>query len=128
MMNSKGSCLTGAQLNELREELKIELRALILSSKDGMTEREMRNEYRKSCGKDIAYALLGFNTLHDLLKDLKDCIRIERRQNIYVYFGIYDERTKDLGRLVQGQLDRGKSVRDQRRSVESYRKQFGTSR
>jgi tudor domain-containing protein 5 len=128
MASSKSSCLTGAKLNELREELKIELRSLILSSKDGMTEREMRNEYRKSYGKDIPYAQLGFNTLHDLLKDLRDCVRVERRQSIYVYFGIYDERTKDLGRLVLGQLDRGKSARDQRRNVESYRKQFGVSR
>ena len=113
--------VVGEELRKIKEALTIDIKALLYSSKDGLTERELKKEYRELTGQDIPFARIGYRSLYDLMKDLPRDVIIRRHQNglTWIYYGIHDSKTKDLGKLVSGQLDRNKSVREQRRGNEN---------
>jgi hypothetical protein len=113
--------MSASELHKIQNAIILDLKSILLSSKDGLTERELHNEYRQLCGREIAYSCLGFNTLYDFLMDLvhKSIIRHQRRGNLVIYFA-YDEKcTYELRNLVKGQTDRSHNIREQKRNRES---------
>ncbi len=116
--------LTGAELSELKENLKVEIKALLCSAKDGLTERELKKEYRDYQGCNLPFTTLGYNTLYDLMKDLKDVCTIEKAFGNWVFFPVHDQKTIRLGTLIYGQKDEKRSVRNRSRFNEGQRRNF----
>ena len=89
-----------SELDKLREDV----RALLLSSKEGLTEKELKAEYFRIIGKQLPYAKLGFRSTADFLVSLSDSIEPRMATSEYGYLNIYfaktDPNTKDLANLV----------------------------
>jgi hypothetical protein len=65
------------ELRKIKEALTIDIKALLYSSKDGLTERELKKEYRELTGIDIPFARIGYRSLYDLMKRINDFILIK---------------------------------------------------
>ena len=111
-MNNFGS-ITAAELNEITTELKIEIKSLLCSSKQGLSEYELKKEYRTLFGKEIPFAHLGYNSVYELLRSMPDVCYIMRHNsgNMWIYHGVIDETIKDLARLVRGQKTDKSAIR-----------------
>jgi hypothetical protein len=115
---------TGTELQALKEELKLNVKSMLLASKDGMTERELKRDYEADFNRELPYAELGYNSLYDLMRDWHDDVSIRRRYDgVWVYYGIHDANTAHIGRLVEGQVDQKRSVRERQRTLEGQRRQ-----
>ena len=103
----------GSDLDELRNNLKIDITSLLFASKDGLAEKDLMREYSSLKGKSIPFRTIGFVTLFDFMKDpfMKSSVRIERRGPTWVYFGIHSEATKSLGEMVKNQNNLSKQRR-----------------
>lgn len=111
-----------ADLVSLKENLKIDIKALLCSSKEGLTERELKFEYKNFNGVNIPYIQLGYNTLYDLMRDMPSTCKIHKHYTgAWVFFPVHDEKTQALGSLVQGQNDNNKKKRDKYRLGEAYK-------
>ncbi|CAF1002371.1 unnamed protein product, partial [Didymodactylos carnosus] len=85
-------------------DLKAEIRALLISAKDGLTEDQLMNDYRSfNSNKSIPYAKFGFHNLVELLKSMEDACRIQYRGQMAVIVGIANEQTHQIFSLVKGQ-------------------------
>ena len=119
--------MSASELHNLRNSILIDVKSILLSSKDGLTERELCREYKYLNGRDIQYSRLGFNSLYDFLQSLVDesVIYHQRRPpNLIVYFAKEESCTYQLRNLVSGQKDSLAKERDMRRYREassSYR-------
>jgi hypothetical protein len=107
---------TGSELQTMKHELKLNVKAMLLASKDGMTERELMREYSDEFATILPYAELGYNTLYDLMNDWRGEVYTRRRfDGTTVFYGVADKSTSGLVRLVDGQLDQKKAVRERQR-------------
>ena len=120
--------LTGAELTEMKQNLIIDIKSLLLGSTDGLSDRELKTDYRKLVGRDLPYIQLGYNSLYNLMADLSDIcyIRTHYSGNTYIYYAVLDESTKPLANLVQNQLDPKKKVRERKRCTEYARNNNNT--
>jgi len=114
--------LTGAELSELKENLKIEIKALLCSAKEGLTERELIKEYKDYQGCYLPFSTLGYNTLYDLMKDLKDVCTIQKVFGNWVFYPVHDQTTIRLATLISGQKDEKKAVRNKSRFYEGKKR------
>jgi hypothetical protein len=110
----------GAALDELKQNLKIDIKSLLCSSPDGLTEKELRSDYRNYTNKEIPYSTLGYHGLYEMIKDMPDVATVRRHRNgaTWIFDAVVDESTKQLRRLVGTQKDMNKGKRDQKRSRE----------
>ena len=83
----------------------IEIKSVLLSSKDGMTERELCIDYQQIFCKRLSVSHFGYNKLHDFMVAHPNDFEVRRRANILVYYGVHSTETSDLGRLIVGQKD-----------------------
>jgi hypothetical protein len=114
---------TGTELQALKETLKLDVKSMLLASKDGMTERQLKRDYEADFNRELPYAELGYNSLYDLMRDWHDDVSIRRRYDgVWIYYGIHDASTAHIGRLIKGQMDQKKSVRERQRNMESQRR------
>ena len=113
----------GSSLDELKKNLKIDLKAILFATKDGYSEKELNKQYNFLNGKSIPYSLLGFSSLFNLMNDkfMQDSVRIEKRDLTLIYFGKHNEDTKSLGSLVHQQIDSEKKKRELSRQREKTR-------
>ena len=117
-MNKLGS-ITAAELDDLRKEIVIEIKSILCSAKRGLTEYELKKEYRQINGKEIPYASLGHNSLYELMRSMPEACYSQRHHasNIWVYYPHIDETVKNLADLVRGQkTDKLTKLREQYRS------------
>ena len=117
-MNKFGS-ITAAELDDMRKEIIIEIRSILCSAKQGLTEFELRKEYSQLFGKEIPYTSLGFNSIYELMRSMPEACYSQKHRtgNIWVYFPCIDESIKDLAELVRGQkTDKLTKLREQYRS------------
>ena len=114
--------MSASELHNKRNTILIDLKSILLSSKDGLTERELSREYKVLNGRDIQYTCLGYNSLYDFLTSLanQSVIYQQRRHpNIIVYFAKEDNCTYQLRNLVSGQKDTQVREREHRRFREA---------
>ena len=90
-------------------KLKKALRALLLSTKGGCSPRTLVDDYKLIYGEGIPYKQLGFNTLMDLLHDMRDAVAVHRRAEGTRLYGIPDESTKHIAGMVAKQKDSKKN-------------------
>jgi hypothetical protein len=110
----------------LIDDLKIDIKSLLLSSKDGMTEGELKSEYFELTGNDLTRKIhdIGFKNVHDFMNLSPDSFNIRKHHNgiIWVYHAKSDENTLDLFCLIKGQKDTNKGKREEKRSKEANRR------
>lgn len=116
-----GSIMTAEEASAKRELVKKIVKSILCSSKDGITEHELRYEYRSFTNEIIPYAQLGYKSLYELVKDFNVANISRLVTGQYVFRPIYDELTQELGALVTYQIDRDKTNREMRREREGQR-------
>jgi hypothetical protein len=55
----------GSALDEMKKNVKIDLKSILFAAKDGYLEKELIKQYQFLNGKSIPYAVLGFPSLFD---------------------------------------------------------------
>jgi hypothetical protein len=123
MFNSQRDSMTAKELADLKENLTIDLKSLICSSQDGLTDNELKREYKQLVGQKIPFETLGFNTLYELMLSMPDLCMINKHfSGVWVYHPIFDDKTKDLGMLIKTQKDSNKKLRNKSRCAEVIRR------
>ena len=71
----KNSTITPTELDEIRREIKIEIKSLLASQiKHGLTEHEFKRDYKYNYGKDVPYLDLGFQNIYEMMRSMPDVI------------------------------------------------------
>ena len=93
-------------------KVKKTLRALLLSSKSGCSPRSLSDDYKYLYGRAIPHKELGFSSLMDLLHHMKDVVVVQHRAEGTRLFGIADDSTRHIARMVARQSGgkKGKSI------------------
>jgi len=111
------------ELKNLKESVKINIKALLYSSRNGLTERELFKEYQQLFGSAIPYEKLGYQSIIDLMRDFNDISSIQRHHhtNLPIFFAIYDNQSLNLGSLVRGQMNISKILIENKRKIDAQR-------
>ncbi|XP_070575119.1 tudor domain-containing protein 5-like isoform X2 [Ptychodera flava] len=92
-----------SELAELREEVKKNLRALLISSPTGLTPNQIDNDYRNMLGHPIPYRKLGYNSTLEFLKAIPECAKFTYDRGHLILEGVADVTTKHIASLVSRQ-------------------------
>ena len=91
-------------LEELKKEVLCDIKSLLLASKEGLSERELKSEYYKLLGKPIPINQLGYRNLDEMLKKMGETIETKIGLSdigyLKIYFAKSDQQTNDLVNLV----------------------------
>ena len=91
------------------DELKKIIRALLISTKNGLTVTELCSEYTAITSKAIPYKELGFFSIVELLKDIPDVVRpIFLSGGVMLLKGIADDSTAHINDMVRRQKSVGR--------------------
>ncbi|XP_014662464.1 PREDICTED: tudor domain-containing protein 5-like [Priapulus caudatus] len=93
---------------KLMEKLKKEVRAVLLTSKSGLTVYELEKDYADMMSRPLPYRELGFGNVTDLCRSMSDVVSISMIRGKVVLVGIPDKATEHVARLVQGQKNSGR--------------------
>lgn len=118
--------MTAEEASSKRELVKKLVVSILCSAKEGLTEQELRYEYRSLTNEPIPYTQLGFKSVYELVKNLNVAHISRLVTGQYVFHAVFDELTQDLGQLVANQIDREKTSRDVRRVREGSRVRAAT--
>ncbi|XP_063966750.1 uncharacterized protein LOC129277426 isoform X1 [Lytechinus pictus] len=88
---------------KIKKEVKIVLRALLLSAPLGLTAVEIERDFREAQGYGVPYRELGYNSTSDLVEDLPDIASCHWERGHAVFHGIADKTTKHIQSLVSRQ-------------------------
>ncbi|PIK36455.1 hypothetical protein BSL78_26713 [Apostichopus japonicus] len=88
---------------KLRDSVKKNVRALLISAPMGLSMREMERDYAEVICEPIPALQLGFNSAQDLLLDMPDVARPQWERGNLVLFGVADNTTKHIQRMVSRQ-------------------------
>lgn len=115
--------MTAKELADLKKNLKIDLKSLLCSSQDGLTDMELKREYKQLVGYNIPFETLGFNTLYELMLSMPELCTINKHfSGVWVYHPIFDEKTIELGMLIKTQKDNNRKARNKSRCAEVIRR------
>lgn len=64
------------------EEVKINVRSLLTSSKSQLSIEQLLKDYREQEGENLPYKRLGFNSVIDLLQNMKDILTVSIKSTI----------------------------------------------
>lgn len=85
------------------EDLKRVISSILLSVPTGRTQKQLLDDYEKFVGRALPYRAFGYKTLLACLEDMRDSVRIERNGLECVLFGVGNESTKHIEKLVSRQ-------------------------
>ncbi|XP_055871271.1 uncharacterized protein LOC106068044 isoform X3 [Biomphalaria glabrata] len=83
------------------EELRMELRSLLLSSKHGIPTHEIESHYEDIIGKRLDYRKFNFQSVSDLMHAMPDVARLDSTGE--VYHALSDESTAHIKKMVMRQ-------------------------
>ena len=86
--------------------LKQEILSLLVSAKDGLSERELLKDYRSfNSNKELPYRVLGYPSLTALLRSWPDICRVQQQGNSGALriLAVEEESTKHILSMVRGQ-------------------------
>ncbi|XP_077983069.1 tudor domain-containing protein 5-like [Glandiceps talaboti] len=92
-----------SDLAKLREEVKKNVRALLISAPTGLTPNQLQNDYQGLLGHQLPYRDLGYNSSLDLLRALPDCVQFTYDRGHMILKGVADDTTKHIASLVARQ-------------------------
>ncbi|XP_071490224.1 uncharacterized protein [Diadema antillarum] len=87
---------------KIKKEVKIVLRALLLSAPLGLTAVEIERDFTEAQGYGVPYRELGYNSTSDLVEDL-DVASLKWERGQAVFRGVADKTTKHIQSLVSRQ-------------------------
>ncbi|GFX41941.1 tudor domain-containing protein 5 [Trichonephila clavipes] len=83
------------------DNVKKEIRSVLISAKEGLTLREFLKEYRSLVGIRLPTRELGYSTDIDLLNSIPNVVRVQENRDGSVFLkGIADETTEHIQKLV----------------------------
>lgn len=86
------------------QELKTELRSLLISSQQGCTEQQLIKDYAAYNGtKQIPFRAMGYGSLIDLLRSMPDVARFDARGGQTIIHGVANDVTAHIKKMVMGQ-------------------------
>lgn len=88
---------------KIMKEVKIVLRALLLSAPMGLTAGEIERDFSGAQGYGVPYRQLGYNSTSDLVEDLPDVANCVWERGHAVFRGVADKSTKHIQSLVSRQ-------------------------
>ncbi|XP_074007865.1 tudor domain-containing protein 5 [Numenius arquata] len=89
---------------QLMEVLKKEVRSLLMASKEGLTPKQLEQEYMATIGNPLPLCDLGFQSTLELVADMPDVVRVCSYENgTLILKAIADETTKAIAKLVARQ-------------------------
>lgn len=68
------------------ESIEKVLRAVLQSSKSGISIRSLQAEYRSLCGESLPLKRLGYQTLEDYLKSIPSVVRLDHRMGEVTFY------------------------------------------
>ena len=71
----------------LRQQVSKNIRALLISARNGLSVAEMQRDYHNMLGKPLPFREMGYTTLLDLLKDLPNVTRPTWENGVLVLKG-----------------------------------------
>uniref|UniRef100_A0A8C6LET7 Tropomodulin 1 n=1 Tax=Nothobranchius furzeri TaxID=105023 RepID=A0A8C6LET7_NOTFU len=95
------------------ESVKKMLRAVLQSSKIGVSVASLHSEYRSLCGENIPLKKLGFSNLEDYLRSIPSVARLDYRMGELKCFASVCEETAHIAELVSKQKSSKKSQHSQ---------------
>ncbi|XP_030063864.1 tudor domain-containing protein 5 [Microcaecilia unicolor] len=102
------------------ETLRKEIRSLLTASKEGLTPRQLEQDYHSMIGTHLPLRTLGYRSTMELVEDMPDVVRISTYSNGNIILNaIPDEATKKIADLVSRQKDNSKS-----RLTHRYQREF----
>ena len=95
---------TTKDMEELKKQVICDIKSLLLASKEGLTEKELKREYFNLLGRPIPINQLGFRNFDEMLNKMSDSIEtkigISDVGYLKIYFAKPDQATSDLVKLV----------------------------
>lgn len=96
-------------LNKEREEVKKNIRSVLLSAPVGLTLEELRNDYIDFIGSPMPFRQFGYNSEDYFLRDIPDVVVMKWVNGKLVLKAACDETTKHIAKLVSKQrIDKNK--------------------
>ncbi|CAF3795537.1 unnamed protein product [Rotaria sp. Silwood1] len=106
----------------LLNEIKIEIRSLLISSKNGLTEDELCHDYSLfNSQRLLPYDIFGYSTITDFLNSLTDILY--RSSDGYIY-PIVDQTTEHIFKFVQQQRTKKKTINTKQTSFVYYQQEY----
>ncbi|XP_020561966.1 tudor domain-containing protein 7B isoform X2 [Oryzias latipes] len=93
------------------ESIEKVLRAVLQSSKSGISIRSLQAEYRSLCGESLPLKRLGYQTLEDYLKSIPSVVRLDHRMGELMCFARVCDETAHIAELVARQKSSKKPAR-----------------
>jgi len=88
----------------LLNELKAELRSILISSQQGCNEQQLMKDYAAyNSNREIPFRQMGFKTLIELLRSMPDVADINFTRSPIVIFGVPDKTTMHIDDMVRNQ-------------------------
>lgn len=86
------------EFKEIFKTLFIDIRAILCSSKEGLSESELKTDYRVLTGHQLPYRIIGFRSLYEFMRIVPGVeIRKHPSGDIWIYHAVHDDLTKNLG-------------------------------
>ncbi|XP_029474326.1 tudor domain-containing protein 5 isoform X2 [Rhinatrema bivittatum] len=105
--------------------LRKEIRSLLTAAKDGLTPRQLEQDYRSMIGTHLPLRTLGYRSTMELVEDMPDVVKIcTYRDGTVILNAIADEATKKIAVLVSKQKNKPKS----RLITQRYQREFISTR
>lgn len=81
------------------------VRALLLSSKQGCTPKQLLSDYEQIVGESLPYKDLGYHSLMEFVHSIPDVVRVSRMRdtNRTILYGVADDSTKHIAKMVSKQ-------------------------
>ena len=90
------------------EEVKKEIRALLLSTKHGCTPGELQADYLQMLGENVPFRSFGYENLTSFLRSIPDVVRECSSRNGTILYAVSDSKTKNVHDMVAKQKGKKK--------------------
>lgn len=92
------------------EDVKKEIRALLISSKHGCTPKQLQNDYLQVMGDNLPYHSLGHPNLMSFIQSIPDVVSVCLSRNNTLLYGVSDSKTKKIQDMVARQKNTRKGT------------------
>ncbi|XP_063704358.1 uncharacterized protein LOC134833830 [Culicoides brevitarsis] len=83
--------------------LKEDIRAILISSKNGLSISQLEKDYNKINGENIMYFSYGFTSMIDFLKSISDVVSLRGYGNHILLYPVITKATEHINYMVQKQ-------------------------
>lgn len=85
------------------EDVKKEIRALLISTKHGCTPKQLQNDYLQVMGENLPFHCFGYTNLMSFVQSMPDVVSVCLSRNNTILYGVSNSKTKKIHDLVAKQ-------------------------